>query len=98
MQTFAQQPAILTLAYFAYHCLPSPTIAYSAYPAYLAYYCLPRLPCLLLPTIAYPAYLAYYCLPCLPCLLLPTPPTMPTMKRGQPSRNCPHFSYKECKR
>lgn len=79
MQTFAQQPAILTLAYFAYHCLPSPTIAYSAYPAYLAYYCLPRLPCLPLPTP-------------------PTPPTMPTMKRGQPLRNCPHFSYKECKR
>ena len=43
MQTFAQQPAILTLAYFAYHCLPSPTIAYSAYPAYLAY-------------LAYPSY------------------------------------------
>ena len=63
MQTFAQQPAILTLAYFAYHCLPSPTIAY------LAYYCLPRLPCLLLPTpptlptIAYPAYLAYLAYP-----------------------------------
>lgn len=73
MQTFAQQPATLTLAYFAYHCLPSPTLPTIAYPAYIAY----------LPTIAYPAYLAY-------------PP--PTMKRGQPSRNCPHFSYKECKR
>ena len=98
MQTFAQQPAILTLAYFAYHCLPCLPLPTIAYPAYLAYYCLP---CLLLPIIAYFAYPAYYCLPCLPrlpCLLLPTPPTLPTMKRGQPLRNCPHFSYKECKR
>ena len=82
MQTFAQQPAILTLAYFAYHCLPRLP--------------LPTPPTL--PIIAYPAYLAYYCLPSLPCLLLPTLPTPPTMKRGQPLRNCPHFSYKECKR
>ena len=66
MQTFAQQPAILTLAYFAYHCLPRlplptpPTLPIIAYPAYLAYYCLllPTPPTL--PTIAYPAYHAYH--------------------------------------